>query len=165
MKPFSMHAVLKYRQQLEDVARQNMHRALEQETRLRDALIRSQDELASLHRDLQKESEKVPPPIASCCLSTELLWSRNRLSAGKMISINSRFRSLKKRQHLVKTSKDKKIMEKVQEQQNAAFKRSLARGEAAVLDEIAVLSHGRQEDPDTPGTNDPENERFFAAGH
>ena len=163
MKPFSMHAVLKYRQQLEDVARQNMHRALEQETRLRDALIRSQEELASLHRDLQRESAVGTTADRFLLFEYRIDLVKEQIIRRQNDLDKQQVQVAKKRQHLVKTSKDKKIMEKLQEQQNAAFKTSLAHREAAVLDEIAVLSHGRQVDPDTPGTNDPENEHFFAA--
>lgn len=165
MKPFSMHAVLKYRQRLEDVARQNMHRALEQEARLRDALIRSQDELASLHRDLQQESTGGTTADRLLLFEYRIDLVKEQIIRRQNDLDKQQIQVAKKRQYLVKTSKDKKIMEKLQEQQNAAFQRSLVRREAAVLDEIAVLSYGRQKDPVTSETNDPEDEQFFAAGH
>jgi flagellar FliJ protein len=47
----------------------------------------------------------------------------------------------KKRQHLLQASKNRKIIEKLEEQQNAAYKKHLDKLEAGMLDEIAVLSH------------------------
>ena len=51
----------------------------------------------------------------------------------------------RKRQQLVKASKDRKIMEKMQEQQNATHARFLEKKELGMLDEIAVLSHERKQ--------------------
>ena len=49
------------------------------------------------------------------------------------------------KQHLVKTSKDRKIMEKLREQQNAAHAKYLEKKESGMLDEIAVLAHARKQ--------------------
>ena len=53
-------------------------------------------------------------------------------------------RSYYEQQSLLKASKDRKIIEKLEEQQNAAYKKYLEKLEAGMLDEIAVLSRERQ---------------------
>ena len=165
MKPFTMHAVLKYRQQLEDVALQQMHRALEQAAQLQEALSRSEEALATLHQDLQRESEQGTTSDRLLLferriqlIQEEIIRRRNDLDKHQLMVT-------KRRQQLVKTSKDRKVMEKMQEKQNAAFRKNLARKEAAVLDEIAVLSHGRQGVLDTSGKNDIEDQRPVTADH
>ncbi len=50
-----------------------------------------------------------------------------------------------KRQQLIKASTDRKIIEKLEEQQNAAYKQYIEKKEAGMLDEIAVLSHERKQ--------------------
>ena len=58
MKPFSLGAVLKYRKQLEDAARQQVHQALQLEAQLHAALIAVQEELADLHVGLAADQER-----------------------------------------------------------------------------------------------------------
>ncbi|MBM9537432.1 flagellar export protein FliJ [Desulfobulbus alkaliphilus] len=149
MKPFTMHAVLKYRQQLEDVARKNLHRALEQATRLEEALLRSQDELAALHKDLRRESEHGTNSDRLLLFERRIRLVQEEIIRRQKDFDKHQIMVTKKRQQLVSASKDRKVMEKLREQQNTAFRNSLARKEAAMLDEIAVLSHGRQGDSGT----------------
>lgn len=159
MKPFTMHAVLKYRQQLEDVARQNVHRALQQAARLQEALLRSEEELTGLHRDLQQESKKGITSDRLLLFERRMHLVQNEIIRRRKDFDKHQLMVTKKRQQLVNASKDRKVMEKLQEQQNAAFRKSLARKEAAMLDEIAVLSHGRQGNSDTSALHDNENQR------
>jgi hypothetical protein len=58
MKPFTLDAVLKYRKQLEDMATQRLHQAIEAEVRLREALLQDQKELAELYDSLQTDKER-----------------------------------------------------------------------------------------------------------
>ncbi len=51
---------------------------------------------------------------------------------------------LKARGYVLTKSKEKKIMEKLRDKQNLAWKQYLAKKEAAQLDEIAVMSHDRK---------------------
>lgn len=50
-----------------------------------------------------------------------------------------------KRQVLVKASTDRRILEKLRDQQNANYRQYLDRKETAMLDEIAILSHERRQ--------------------
>ena len=52
MKPFALHSVLRYRRQLEDAARRELHRALQAEARLLETLARVQADLAELYAGL-----------------------------------------------------------------------------------------------------------------
>ena len=53
MKPFALHSVLRYRRQLEDAARRELHRALQAEARLLETLARVQADLAELYAGLE----------------------------------------------------------------------------------------------------------------
>ena len=50
-----------------------------------------------------------------------------------------------KRQVLVKASTDRRILEKLRDQQNTNYRQYLDRKETEMLDEIAVLSHERRQ--------------------
>ncbi len=144
MKPFTMHAVLKYRHQLEDVALQSLHKALEVEARLQEALLQAEAELTELYSGLQHDKNQGTTV-------DRLLLFDNRIELVKQ-QVELRHNDLEKqqvqvankRQQLIKASKGRKIMEKLQEQQNAAYAKYLEKKELGMLDEIAVLSHERK---------------------
>jgi flagellar FliJ protein len=139
-----MHAVLKYRQQLEETALQELHRALEIKARLQEALMQAEEELAVLYTDQQRDKEQGTTV-------DRLLLFEHRIDLIKQL-VEMRRSELKKqqvqvtnkRQLLVKASKGRKIMEKLKEQQDAAYAKFLEKKELGMLDEIAVLSHERK---------------------
>ncbi len=45
---------------------------------------------------------------------------------------------------LIRRTKEKKVLEKLKQTQNAQWQRYLSKKEAAMLDEIAILRHNRQ---------------------
>ncbi|MCL2457641.1 MAG: flagellar FliJ family protein [Desulfobulbus sp.] len=145
MKPFSMHAVVKYRQQLEDTARQSMYHALETEARLQEALLRTEKELAELYADLRQEQEQGTTVDRLRLFESRIDLVRRELETRQNELIKQQALVAKRRQMLVKRSKDKKIIEKLREQQNAAYAVFLEKKQLAMLDEIAVLSYERNQ--------------------
>ena len=145
MKPFTMHAVLKYRQQLEDIAKQRLYQAMEVEARMQEALLQIKEELAELYSSLQKDKEQ-GTTIDRLILfdhrievvQEQAVLRQSELKKQQVLVAN-------KRQQLVKASKDRKIMEKLREQQNAAYAHYLEKKETIMLDEIAVLSYARKQ--------------------
>ncbi|MCL1981026.1 MAG: flagellar export protein FliJ [Proteobacteria bacterium] len=145
MKPFSMHAVLKYRKQLEDSAQQALHQALEAEMRLQEAVFRSEKELVELYTDLQQEQIQGTTVDRLRLFESRIDLERRELETRQKELSKQQAQVAKKRQMLIKRSKDKKIIEKLREQQNAAYARFLEKKELAMLDEIAVLAHERKQ--------------------
>jgi len=145
MKPFSMHAVLKYRKQLEDSAQQALYRALETEARLKEALLQTEKELTELYVDLQRDQEQGTTVDRLRLFESRIDLVRQELETRQNELAKQQAQVVKKRQMLVKRSKDKKIIEKLQEQQNDAYARFMEKKQLAILDEIAVLSHERKQ--------------------
>ena len=145
MKPFSLHAVLKYRQQLEDLARQRLYQALEVEARLQEAQLKVDAELAELYRSLQQDQEQGTTVDRLILFDLRIELVKEEAVRRQTELDKQKVQVEKKRQQLIKTSKDKKIMEKIREQQNAAYAKYLEKKEAGMLDEIAVLSHARKQ--------------------
>ena len=144
MKPFSMNAVLKYRKQLEDAARQQLYQSMEVEARLHEGLLQIQEELSELYQSLQSDRE-TGTTVDRLVLFEHRIDLVKSLESQRQAELEKqRGQVEKKRQHLVKTSKDRKIMEKLREQHNAAYKKYLEKKETSQLDEIAVLSHERK---------------------
>ncbi len=145
MKPFTLHAVLKYRKQLEDVAIQRLYQVMEVEARLHEALLQVQEELAELYKGLQTDKEQ------GITIDRLILFD-HRIELIKEQAVHRQNELEKqqaqvaiKRQQMIKASKDRKIMEKLREQQNAAYAKYLEKKETGMLDEIAVLSHARKQ--------------------
>ena len=144
MKPFTLGAVLKYRQQLEDNARQQLYQAMEAEARMQEQLFQTEHDLAELYASQQRDHETGTTADRLILFEHRIGVVREMLAQQQAALEKQRAQVEKKRQVLVKTSKDRKIMEKLREQQNAAYKKYLEKKETGLLDEIAVLSHERK---------------------
>lgn len=144
MKPFALHAVLKYRRQLEDSARQQLFQALEVEARLQEAVFQVEAELAELYTGLQQDKEQGTSVDRLVLFGHRIDLVKEQAERRRAELKKQQILVAKKRQVLVKASKDRKVIEKLQEQQNGAYKQYLEKKEAAMLDEIAVLSHERK---------------------
>jgi flagellar FliJ protein len=144
MKPFTMHAVLKYRHQLEDVALQSLHQALEVEARLHEALLQAEAELTELYSGLQQDKNQGTTVDRLLLFDNRIELVKQQVELRRNDLEKQQVQVANKRQQLVKASKGRKIMEKLQEQQNAAYAKYLEKKELGMLDEIAVLSHERK---------------------
>lgn len=144
MKPFTMHAVLKYRRQLEDSARQGLYQALEVEARLQAMLFQAEEELTGLYTSLQLDKEQGTTVDRLLLFEHRIDLVKQQVETRRNDLEKQHVQVANKRQLLVNASKGRKIMEKLQEQQNAAFAKFLEKKELGMLDEIAVLSHERK---------------------
>lgn len=147
MKPFTLDAVLKYRGQLEDLARQRLYQALEVEARLQEALDKVTAELAGLYQGLRQDQEQGTTIDRLILFHHRIDLVQKEVDRCQAELSKQQVQVAKKRQQLIKTSKEKKVMEKIREQQNAAYAKYLDKKEAGQLDEIAVLSHARKQQP------------------
>ena len=144
MKPFTLHAVLKYRHQLEDRALQSLAQALQVEARLREELHQVEQDLAELYTGLQRDKEQGTTVDRLILFDQRIDLVKTQVAERKTAVEKQQIQVNKRRQQLLKASKDRKVIEKLKEQQNAAYKHHLDKLEASMLDEIAVLSHERR---------------------
>jgi flagellar FliJ protein len=144
MKPFTMHAVLKYRHQLEDVALQSLHQALEVEARLQETLVQAESELTELYSGLEQDKNQGTTVDRLLLFDNRIELVKQQVELRRNDLEKQQVQVANKRQQLVKASKGRKIMGKLQEQQNAAYAKYLEKKELGMLDEIAVLSHERK---------------------
>ncbi|NLX18685.1 MAG: flagellar export protein FliJ [Desulfobulbus sp.] len=144
MKPFRLHAVLNYRQQLEDTARQDLHHALELERKLHQSIREAEEDLQSRFLEIQRNKETGTTVDWLLLLEYQIDLLKEKLTALHDELRQQQAQVTVKQQQLIKTSQDRKIMEKLQEQQNSAYARYLEKKELIMLDEIAVLSHARR---------------------
>ena len=141
MKPFTLHAVSKFRSQLETKALQELALAMKKEQELYEAYEATNQELNSLYAGLQHDKKQGTTVDRLLMFDQRIDLVQEVLHKRKKALEKQRGQVAKKRQHLLLASKNRKIIEKLEEQQNAAYKKHLERLEAGMLDEIAVLSH------------------------
>ena len=137
--------MLKYRRQLEDAAQKRLFQAQEAEAKLKEALLRVEEELAELYTGLQRENEQGITVDRLVLFNHRIDLVKEQTARRKTELEKQQIQVAQKRQQLIKASKDRKIIEKLEEQQNAAYKQYIEKKEAGMLDEIAVLSHERKQ--------------------
>jgi len=143
MKPFSLDAVLKYRQRLKDVARNRFQEAKNQFALTNAQYTKKKEEyltLTSTVITLQAEGISI----------TELIRYEDRKeflqNEIKMLEAELKKKQefvLRERKHLLLKSKEHHVLEQLKEKQNAQWRQFLNKKEAAMLDEIAVLYRNR----------------------
>jgi flagellar FliJ protein len=143
MKPFGLETILKYRQQLEDIAKQKLFKLLEKETDIQLMIQNKQQELQSLFSDLSEIRAQGVTIDMVMLFENRIQYVHEELKELNNALSKQQEETKSQRDQLIKASQDKKILEKLKQQKNTAYKKYLDKKEAAILDEIAVLSHNK----------------------
>lgn len=143
MKPFSLNSVLKYRVQLEKIAKNRLYEA---EKKRAEALLRLQQEetifrtLVSDLAGLQSQGMDVDEMIR---YEERITLIKNEVNSLRTTLAEREKAVLVERENTLHKSKERKVMEKLKERQDIAWQQYLNKKEAAMLDEIAVIFHER----------------------
>lgn len=141
MQPFKLHAVIKFRQQLEDVARQKLFTVQEEEHAARTLLDRRQNELQTLYATLQQDKEQGTTVTRLIMLENRISLVQEQIIQDREILKKAQLQVQSRRKALLKASQDRKVIEKVKEKQDTSYEQYLNKKERAMLDELAVLFH------------------------
>ncbi len=144
MKPFSMEPVLRFRQQLEDEARQKLFTSKKKESEISRQLENAQNTFADLINNFEREKKEGTTIDRLLLYENRILLNREELVELQKKLADQQKEVARRRRRLLQASQEKKALEKLKEKQNLAYKQYKERQEAAMLDEIAVLRHGRQ---------------------
>lgn len=138
-----MEPVLRYRKQLADEARQKLFASQKVEAEIQTRLLQGTDMLNTLYTNLTLERTRGTTV-------DRLLLFENRIPVVQkeieelQIELEKQKKVVeRRRRHVIQANQDKKALEKLKEKQNLNYKKYLDKKEAAMLDEIAVLRHGR----------------------
>ncbi|BCO08547.1 hypothetical protein GF1_09230 [Desulfolithobacter dissulfuricans] len=145
MKPFSLEPVLKYRQQREDRARQRFMAVQKEEAALRRELDRVEEMLQSLFDGLEKERQRGTTPDMLTLFENRIHLVQEEIKKLEQKVRAATERVNKERKRLVKARQERKVLEKLKEHRNRAYRAYLEKKESAMLDEIAVLFHDREQ--------------------
>jgi flagellar FliJ protein len=144
MKPFSMEPVLRYRKQLADEARQKHFASKKKEGEIQERLFQVEKRLAKLYTDLAHEKAEGTTIDRLLLFENRILTLQETLKKLHTELEEQQKIVARRRRRLLQAGQDKKALEKLKEKQNLAYKQYKDKKEAAMLDEVAVLRHGRQ---------------------
>jgi flagellar protein FliJ len=143
MKPFSLEAVLNYKQRLEDIAKNRLFKAQQAEYQAM-ARLREQDELYVDLVDTAARRQLEGVGITELIGYEEhIQYVKNRIQTLQAELTKRHEKTAAERENLLTRSKEKQAMEKLKEKQNTAWRQYLNKKEAAMLDEIAIIYHDK----------------------
>ena len=143
MKPFSLETVLKYRNRLEDIAKNRLFEAQTERQQVQDKLTEEQTNYANLVETLNRLQSEGIEILEHIRYEDKIQFSKNRIVAIKKTLAEKTARVVVERELLIQRGKERKIMEKLKEKQNIAWREYLDKKEAAMLDEIAIIFHNK----------------------
>lgn len=139
---FKLQSVLNYRQTLVDQAQQQLSSSLQRKTQLEEQLLQQQDGFQRLDQQL-KEKQKEGLPVAEIHLfESQILHRRQQILRLQEQLAPLERQILAERQQLMSAARDKQVMEKLKDKQQAEYRQELSRKEREMLDEISLRNKG-----------------------
>lgn len=141
-KKFKLQSVLNYRQILTDQAQQQLTSSLQRKSQLEDELQQQQNCFQQLDQQLKvKQQEGLS--VAEIDLFESQIFHRRR----QILQLQQQLEPLERqilaeRQELMNAARDKQVMEKLKDKQQAEYQQELSRQERAMLDEISLRNKG-----------------------
>lgn len=141
MKPFAFHTVLNYRKRLEDTARQRLAEAKKVVDVVAKRLGEEQDTLAALIRKTELLQQEGINIMELVLYEEQITRMEANIKAIAKNLLDKNEIMQQEQQHLLRRAKDRRIMERLKERQDIAWRGYLDKKELAMLDEIAVTRH------------------------
>ncbi len=139
---FKLQAVLNYRQALEDQAQQALGSSLQRQRECEKQLQREQETLQEHDREL-KQRQRVGMSVAEMDLfEARILHCRSVIKDLRQQLGQLAERIARQRDELLQAARERQVMEKLKEKQEAEHRLELSRRERAMLDEISLRIKG-----------------------
>lgn len=142
-KPFSLDTVLNYRKRLEDLAKNRFLEAKRVHLIIQDKFISEKNSLHSTITTcatLQTEGIEITKLIL---FEEKITAGQKNLAAIKKTIQEKKQLVEKEKQNLLQRSRDHQVMKRLKHDQNISWKQYLDKKEAAMLDEVAIMRHGK----------------------
>ncbi|MBE9487355.1 MAG: flagellar export protein FliJ [Chloroflexi bacterium] len=137
-KKFKLQSVLNYRQSLEDRAQQLLMTSLQHRSTLEKALGQQRNALRQHDAELKRRQQE-GLTIDEIDLFESQIRHCRRMSADLQQQLQRLERQIvSEREELLSCARDRQVMEKLKEKQDAEYRQELSRKERAMLDEIGL---------------------------
>jgi flagellar protein FliJ len=142
-KPFTLDTVLNYRKRLEDVAKNRFFEAKKIHAIIREKLVSEKNILSSVILECE-ELQINGVEITKLILFEEKISTsqKNILAIEKNIQEKAKLVDQEKA-NLLMRSREYQVMERLKVEQNDSWRQYLDKKEAAMLDEVAIMRHGK----------------------
>jgi flagellar FliJ protein len=141
---FKLQSVLNYRQSLEDQAQQQLAATQQQRRDTEERVQERQQAMQSYDRELRRRQQEGLTVAEMELFESRIQDSRRQIEAFRQqLQLLDR-RIADQRKHLLDAARERQVIEKLRDKQNAEYQRELSRKERAMLDEISLRN---QRDP------------------
>ena len=144
MKPFTLDVVLQHRKSLENQAAHRLVKAREEEKNAQRRLDQEENILKTLIDTLAREQTLGIEVVKLAQYEQRIILVGKQVQELQIILQKKKENVNRVQEQLIAKSKDRKIMEKLKENQDEAWQQYLNKKETATLDEIAVIFHNRE---------------------
>ena len=145
-KPFSLHAVLKIRKRTEELAQQKFMRALKEYQGIEKKLEHARLQLVETIAILEKKQQEGILAVELKRYEESIQYKNHEIRSIEKLLLEKKQICENKRKHLLTKSREYKVLQTLQERQDLTWRRYLDKKEANMLDEIAILHHGRSQE-------------------
>ena len=143
MKPFTLDTVLKHRKSLEEQAMYRLVKAREEENEIQQQLQTEKSILETLIETLSREQTQGIEVVKLAQFEQRIDLIKQQVLALKLLLQKKKEGVTRAQEYLINKSKERKIMETLQQKQDDSWQQYLNQKETATLDEIAVIFHNR----------------------
>jgi len=139
---FKLQSVLKYRQSLEDQAQQVLTASLQRQNELEANLQQQRDNLQQHDRELKQRQEQGLTVAEIDLYESQIQHCRRLIEdlQGRLLQLERRI--VAERTELLHAARERQVMEKLKDKQEAAYRQELSRKERVMLDEISLRNKG-----------------------
>lgn len=141
MKPFALTTVLRHRKSLEEQAIYSLVKAREAEQEAQRQVQEEEAILASLLETFSREQSLGIEVVKLAQFEQRIDLIAEQVAASKLLLQLKKTDVNRAQNFLISKSKDRKIMETLQQKQDDSWQQYLNQKETATLDEIAVIFH------------------------
>ena len=142
-KPFTLDTVLHYRKRLEDIAKNRFFEAQRIHSIIKEKLV-SETEKLHILIEQSEQLQVVGIEITKLILYEEKISAAQKNLAAIEKNIQEKAKIVAQEQgNLMRRSREYQVMERLKYEQNASWRQYLDKKEAAMLDEVAVMRHGK----------------------
>lgn len=146
MKPFALDTVLKHRKNLEEQAIYRLVKAREEENEALRQLQEDESILATLLETFTREQSQGIEVVRLTWFEQRIPLIDQQVAAARLLLQKKKEGAQRAQELLIRKSKERKIMETLQQKQDASWRQYLNQKETATLDEVAVIFHNRAPD-------------------
>lgn len=142
MKKFKLQSVLNYRQSLEGQAQQVLATSLQRKSDLEAELQRQQELLQRHDAELKKRQQDGLTIAEMELFEVPIQHGRRLIEQLQLELVRLERQIVDEREELLRVARDKQVMEKLKDKQEAEYIKKLNRKEREILDEISLRSKG-----------------------